>query len=1218
MKKISPWLIVVWVLVFVLALATGLVGSFSKFPALPLWICAAALVIGDAVWLFFSLTVARKRRASAKPVITGNQSFGRIMRETEEAVARYTEAANRHAIFRKATLQDRPWFILCGTAKSGKSSLLNGSGLTFPMCYPSEKDGLLVEGSDQIMWRFANEAVWIDTPGTFMEEGGQEGWQALIAALRKVRPGNPADGVAMVVNTNEVLNTDEQGIKDLARRLRSRIDELITLWGIEFPVYLLFNRTDEVPGFKEYFADQLERGGSEQIFGATIPAKMLSSMPRAVFIEEFNLLCRSLTDLRLDKLLKERSGTAKRMICRFVIHFEGIQQKLGSLVAELFKPSNYEGKPLFRGFYFTSCTELVPRQSDDAPTPSSDMSMTIANHPLNPNRAFSPAAAKRPAETAGAKRKVVKSAFVLPLFREIMVRDKALVKSTLRRTRREMVRHYTVTGAVFALAALLCLASFYAYRKNDAFVREIGSTLGTMPPQNAPLMDQYRALDVIHSLMMKLQKYQDKGTPVTMGIKLYHGGEILAELKQIYFNRLRRFMVVPAVKYLEYDLRGRTTAFGELAGDDYDNLYRTLKAYLSISEGGPRDPKRIDTLFLRDVLLNAIKQSIVATVQSHRLPSQVELILQDNMGLYLQYLCRNEFPRIQENLKLVSSARKRLSRLPGAEALYGTIIHRLSTEAPRLTLDEILKRQGEGILKSDLTISALYTGEGWEQYVSDAINEAARNPFKADWVIGLSKDDLPESAFDTRQLRSDMTAAYLLDFRLKWLEFLGSVGMEPFGDLQRSSRILQKLAADRSETAVLLEAVAGLSEIKQQSEAGAAAGAALDAASKFKATKKSAEKVNKLREKSGFKFKMSSPFDDHNAFFDIVRSFVRSGSAASLGGYEGYRDRLLTLAEKCASIDAQNESRAITVFNGKEDDPLLGGWNFTHKSLNGMPEELAAALRNTLLAPFEYTGDAASRVLTRTLNQKWQQEIIKPFTNRFSGRYPFTPRGEEASFTDVMDFFRPTNGTFWGFYDRVLSSFITKEGNSWGVRQLGSLKLRFNPAILASLSSAERIRNIFFKDDGTLRALDITIVPSAANKNSARLIIGTQELELKPGGRSVKLKWPLETDNSATLQIIVSSTFTQEITKSGQWGFMKLLQMGRRNRMNNSTINVKWQINVQNQYMVFVESRVQVAGSDHPFSDDVFESFDCPTELLTSFAEEGAADAGAKSASVDE
>ena len=156
-----------------------------------------------------------------------------------------------------------------------------------------------MEGSNQIMWYFANEAVWIDTPGALMEESGRDDWQALIAAMQRVRPGNPADGVAMVVNTAEVLNTDDQGIKELAKKLRSRIDELISLWGIEFPVYLLFNRTDEVPGFSDYFADHLERG-NEQIFGATLPAKMLSAMPRMAFIEEFNLLCKSLTDLRLD------------------------------------------------------------------------------------------------------------------------------------------------------------------------------------------------------------------------------------------------------------------------------------------------------------------------------------------------------------------------------------------------------------------------------------------------------------------------------------------------------------------------------------------------------------------------------------------------------------------------------------------------------------------------------------------------------------------------------------------------------------------------------------------------------------------------------------------------------------------------------------------------------------------------------------------------------
>ncbi|MBN1759093.1 MAG: type VI secretion system membrane subunit TssM [Chitinispirillaceae bacterium] len=1197
MRRIKAWMIVVWSVLFASGIALGLIGSLTKLPTGLFWGIASIVWAGVITWLLIALLTGKKKKKNGRSVMVGNQSFNRIMRETEEAVARYTDAVNRRGILKKSALYERPWFLLCGSTKSGKSSLLNGSGLNFPLRYPSEKDGLLVEGANQIMWYFANEAVWIDTPGELMEESGRDDWQALIGAMQRVRPGNPADGVAMVVNTNEVLNTDDQGIKELAKKLRSRIDELISLWGIEFPVYLLFNRTDEVPGFNEYFADQIDRG-NEQIFGATLPAKMLSVMPRMAFIEEFNLLCKSLTDLRLDKLHKERVEARKRMICRFVIHFEGIQQKLGALVAELFKPSNYEGKPLFRGFYFTSCTELKAGGGSETAAPaSSDMSMTLINHPLNPNRAFAPAAKKPPTSVGGSSKKTVRSAFVLPLFREIMVKDKTLVTSTQKRTRREMIRHYTIIGSIVGAALLLSGLVGHTYLRTARFMNEVSATLKRLPTEDAPLMEQYKALDIVHSLMEKLQRYEDRGTPLTMGVGFYRGKTVLQELKKSYFYRLRRFMVVPAVKYLEYDLRSRTSAFGELAGEDYDNLYRSLKAYLSISEGGPREARDLDTTFMREMLLNAIKQSIVATVKNNRLPAQVETILQDNMGLYLSYLCRKEYPRIQENQRLVESARKRLSRLPSAGALYDAVINRLSTEAPSFTLDDILKRDGEGILLSSATISALFTQEGWENYISDAINEAARNPFKVDWVIGVAQDALPQSAFDSKGLREDMVAAYLTDFKSKWLEFLGSVSVAPFGDLQRASRLIGKLAGDGSEITTLLETVAEYSTLRQESEAEAAGSKALEAASKFKKTKKNANKLKKLKSKTGFTLPGSSPFDTHNAFFDHLRSFIRS-SGSALGGFEGYKDKAMTLAEKCGTIDAQGESKAITIFNGKDDDPLLSGWNFTQKTLNSMPEELAASLRNILLQPFEYTGNAATIVLTRTLNQKWQEEIIKPFTSRFSGRYPFSSRGEEASFNDVMDFFRPVNGTFWGFYERVLSSFIIKDGNRWMVRQLGSLKLQFNPKLSQSLSTAERVRDIFFKQDGTQRALDITIIPSAGNKNTARLIIGTQDLELKPGGKSVHLKWPLEMNAGTTLKVIVSSNFSQEITKSGAWGFMKLLEMARCNKMNKSSFSAKWQVNVQNQYMVFIEARVQVAGSDHPFSDKIFQTFDCPTDLL--------------------
>jgi type VI secretion system protein ImpL len=1212
MKKPTPLSIVLWIILFVLGVASMLIGLLTPVPDLVMWLTASAFWLADAIWIPLALSSGMKKkggRTSGRGFMGNQQLYQRVLKETEEAVARYTDAVNRRSMFKGHAVYERPWFLLCGTGKSGKSSLLRGSGLHFPLRYPSEKDGLMIEGANQAQWYFANEAVWIDTPGSFMEDSCAEDWSALVAALKKVRPVNPVDGIAVVVDTKEVLNTDDQGIKDIAKKLRARIDDLIAQWGIEFPVYLIFNRTDEVPGFNEYFGEQLERG-QDQIFGATMNAKSQQSMPRLAFVEEFNLLVKSLTDLRLDKLCKERSEPNKRMICRFVIHFEGIQQKLGAVIAELFKPSNYEGKPIFRGFYFTSCYEKLPEPMPGALPAASgpDLSQTVFNHPLNPNRALnkhSPAKNNEPSRSASPSSKSTgKSVFVLPLFREIMVLDKMLVKSTQKRTRRELIQHYMIVFAILIVASIAGLLFWNVQTNATRFHKEVETILNQMPSEQAPLMEQYRALELVNSAIVKLQRFEEKGVPLNMGLGFYKGKDMLDELKKSYVYRVKRFIVTPSVKYLEFDIRERSDAYGELAGDSYDSLYRSLKAYLSMSEAAPKDLREIDTVFLGAMILEGIKKSIMATVNASRLPVQVETILRDNISMYTRFLLKGEFPRIQENQRLVEIARKRLSKLPSASALYQAVMDKLNVEAPQITLDQVLKREGEGILHTDATISALYTQDGWQQFVSDAISDAAKNPFRVDWVIGLARDELPQSMFDTKKLRSDMVEVYLEDYKAQWLGFLGSVQLDPFGDIQRSARLLNKLMGENGELPKLLTTVAEYTLLKDESMAEKAGGDALAIASKVKGLNKTLKQIQKVENTlsvsdrfASFSLGNKSPFDNHNGFFDHLRTFTRS-TGGSMAGFEGYKDKALTLAEKLSQVEAQGEQQAIVLFNGKDSDPLLSGWKHTQSVLSAMPEELASAIRNLLVWPFEYSGLAISEVLTRTLTAQWKNEIIKPFTSRFSGRFPFMLRGEDASFNDVMDFFRPVTGTYWGFYDRVLSSYIIKTEKGWAVRPLGSLKLNFNQDLFSSMISAERVTNIFFKQDGTLRTVEISLTPSSSNKNTATIEIGGQKLELSPGGKTVRMKWPVEQNPTAKLSVVAGKDFTQEIVQNGAWGFMKLLQMARVNKLNNNTFMAKWQISVQNMYMVYIDAKVQVAGNDHPFGEPVFNQFTCPTELL--------------------
>jgi type VI secretion system protein ImpL len=1204
MKKLPVWIIVVWCMIAVIGILSIVVGALVKLPGVLVWLPGTLLLVGDAVWIALQLTIGRPRKKKAVSLFAGNQTvFARISKETNEAVSRYLGAVMRKGLMKKSALYERPWFLLCGAPKSGKTSLLRGAGLNFPLRYPSEKDGMVLDGTDQITWYFANEAVWIDAPGAIMEDTGKDTWQAFVASLAHVRPEKPVDGIALVVSAQEVLNADDRMVKDLAATLRRRIDELIAAWGIEFPVYLLFNHSDKIPGFGEYFGDQFVKA-QDQIFGATLSSDQDKMLPRMAFAQEFGLLSKSLTDLRLDKLYKEKDEARRRMICRFVIHFEGIQEKLGAFITELFKPSSYEGRPLFRGFYFTSCLEVASRQSSDVPARQAEAGQTIVNHPLNPRRMLMPESPQHKTEMKAE----VKSLFVLPLFRELMVRGKELVKTTQKRSRREYVRHYLITAAIAAAACVFGALMASGLSKSLALLQSVKTDLAAMPSDDGTLLSQYAGLDMVGKTVARLQGFEDHGVPVLPGLfGFYRGRDALDRLKTLYFAKINTLLVVPGVKYFEYQLWEKVQGYGELAGQDYDNLYNALKAYLSMSESMTGRQKDIDTAFVRGMLLEAVKQALLSTQNSQaRLPQQIETILSENVGVYLLYLKRQAISPIQENQRLVTLARSKLRRLPSAQALYESVINRVSQDAPSISLDQMLNRKEEGILKADKTISVLYTQEGWDKFVSDAIGRASNDPFKLDWVIGLSADQVPEEALDKKKLYADMVAAYLADYSSRWLAFLASVKMEPFGDLNRSQRILSKLVAEKSELAVLLATVADYTVFKKESMADKAGGAVLEAASKVPGAQgiaKSAQKAEKEANAaegalSAFSLGQKSPFDDLNATFDPLRSFARSTGGA-LSGYEGYRDKIQTLAAKLSSLETQGEENAPALFSGKDDDALLNAWKFSQAVLANMPENLAASLKGVLMSPVEHTGTAASAVLTRILTDRWHSEIVKSFTAKFSGKYPFSPRGEDAPFADVMDFFRPQTGTFWGFYERVLSPYIVKTATEWMVRPVGSLKLNFNLQLAPSLVSAERVRDMFFKPDGTVRPMAITVTPAASNRNTAKLEVNGQISDLTPGGKSVVVMWPIDAAPlGASLKILVSSDFTQDISYGGAWGFLRLVQAAHVNKLNSSTVNAKWQVNVQNVTVVVQEYRLQVSGADHPFGDPVFSEFNCPTELF--------------------
>lgn len=127
---------------------------------------------------------------------------------------------------------DLPWYLLLGPQGSGKTSLLDFSGLDFPL-NRSENQRLTkdVSGTRYADWYFADHAVLIDTAGRYLTQPyaavDGKAWDTLLGLLRR-RRARPLNGVLVSVPVEQLLHANELELETLARQSRQRLQE--TRW----------------------------------------------------------------------------------------------------------------------------------------------------------------------------------------------------------------------------------------------------------------------------------------------------------------------------------------------------------------------------------------------------------------------------------------------------------------------------------------------------------------------------------------------------------------------------------------------------------------------------------------------------------------------------------------------------------------------------------------------------------------------------------------------------------------------------------------------------------------------------------------------------------------------------------------------------------------------------------------------------------------------------
>ena len=915
-----------------------------------------------------------------------------------------------------------PWYIVAGAPKAGKSSLVISSNLNF-QTLPSQRQSeqRFVRPTPAVDWRVTSDAVFVDTAGRYQTEGvdGEE-WSTLLETIRKHRSNRPLDGFVMTVNADTIVKGDEREIEELAKVLRARLDDAIQRLKVRFPVYLVFTHADSIEGFRDSFSSS-KNEDKTLVWGATIPLER-SDNAQSLFDGEYEVLQNSVMKRRLVRLSAPFPPVRQLKIFNFPLHFGSARRKFAAFVNALFRPNPFSENPFLRGFYFTASP--AAKSSSNAP-------QSVAN-----------------------------GYFAERLFRDVVLRDKDLVKTFLAQRRRPPIFGWIITILGLGIVGLLLLMtgiSLLTNRQMLADAESRGEKVLAMRRADAgknilvKSEDETRreivVTDDLRSMLAQLDDYDRNGAPFYMRFGMYQGSKVYKQsLLPIYFSVVEQRFKDPAIARVEADLRkfadGQPVVNpSQLTEKEEQNLgkhYDLLKAYLMIS--GEYKEKAESTH-----IANALKDYWVA---DSKVPGDMKLTAQQNLEFWAKQVDRRvddgNFPRIPLNAKLVEDTRRKLQAFPAVYRYYSRKVTEISKEVDdsvgTTTVESILARNGGDttLMEGRYAVPSAFTRPGLE-LMKTAIAEANEKLSEDDWVMGeLGKKELAQTT-DAAKLEE----RYYRDYADHWLKFIKAVEVKPYKNKSDATNALQTFSQSNSPMEILLKEVARNTNLSAKPE--------------------------------------------NPGWIEWIKSFFVSEKDSGTGG-----------------SPPETEFRPLFTFVGTKDKPegtpiakYRGVLGQVYNSFNGISEnqmkKIAEQLANddanepiklrqretavtSLLGGFSETpsGQAAASLIQRPLSnlkallgadaqsqlvKTWNEQIL-PEGKEIEKGYPFEDSQTETDLTKLSAFLAPGEGKFSKFYDEKLSRYFEESNGQLKLKDTAEVK--FSDEFVAYLNNAMNLRKALY------------------------------------------------------------------------------------------------------------------------------------------------------------
>lgn len=1101
---------------------------------------------------------------------TGN--FGDLNTGAEEVI-QFLKSSNLGEGGRDA-VYSLPWYIVAGAPKAGKSSLVISSNLNFQNL-PSQRQSeqRFVRPTGNIDWRVTSDAVFIDTAGRYQTEGVDANeWSGLLETIKKYRSNRPLDGFVLVVDARTILKDDERAVEELAKVLRTRLDDATARLKVRFPVYLVFTHADTIEGFKDSFSASKNEDKS-LVWGATIPIEK-SDNAQTLFDGEYEILQNAIMKRRLVRLSAPFPPVRQLRIFNFPLHFSSARRKFGAFVNALFRPNPFSENPFLRGFYFTA----------------SPAGRSGGTAPESVNGGF----------------------FTERLFRDVMLRDKDLVKTLLAQRQRPPIMGWvlTVLGGLI-LALLLILAAVSVISNNQLLAsaeREGGKAINLrqsdagkdiLAKPEEDVRTEINTIEDLRLLSSQLDLYDREGPPLYMRLGFYSGNRVYKErLLPLYLSLIDKRFAGPTVRKLEAELKKFSESTpvanpGKLTEKEQQELGRhfdLLEAYLMLSglmlSGETKDkadPSRISKA-LADIW-----------VTESKVPANLKTEAQRQLDFWAKQVDRGpdngNFPRINIDKTLVENTRKKLQAFPPVQQYYRRKVAEISKEVEEkigrpTSVEGLLSGQGAdtSTLSGTYTIPSAYTRAG-NDLMKVAISEATAKLSEGNWVMGdQGKNQLAQSS-DAAVLET----TYYRDYADHWRKFVASVDVKRYANKSEAEAALQSFSLAKSPMEILMVEIVKNTNLSAPLDDGGWI-----------------EWIKGMIFGAGEETQGGTqPEKDFRPLFD----FVGKKGATENAPISNYRNELGLLARELSGKTDDQLKRIATEMAGDEPkDTLKIGTR--EKNVNGMLSSFedaqvpgAQEVATLLKEPLEEMRTLLGADVKTQLAKTWTEQIL-PAAREIEKGYPFDDSQTDADLTKLTDFLAPEKGKFSEFYDKKLSSYFEEVNGQ--LKQKENAEIKFSDEFITYLNNAMNLRKALFGSSPTPKfEYAFTLKPTTGSlveviidgKKATSEGTGALTVAFPGSGAEIGVLMNLVSSGATTSSTTSSNTSTTASDPAqkkypGPWGIFRFVDDGRPQKLPGPEYNLSYNLGGKS-----VSATIKPSGGDL-FDKTIFKQVKAPDAFI--------------------